>query len=329
MGLGTKTRTNTRTKTKTEIMMGMEMDRRRFLGTAGLGLTVLSGALGRVGGARPKLTILQTNDTHSRIDPFPMDGGRNQGLGGVARRKVLIDRIRGQEEYTLLVDSGDMFQGTPYYNLYGGEVEIEAMNRMGYEVATVGNHEFDNGIEGLEKTMPAAEFEWVSSNLDWSGAKALAPLVKPWTIKEIGPFKVGFLGLLCELEGMVASQNHEGVNYLDPVESARRSVAELKSRDCNVIVCLSHMGYNTRFEGEQMRDDRFPAKVEGVDLVLGGHSHSFLDELVELRRKGGGVTRITQQGWAGMRLGRVDVSLGEGDILAMAQNSMEIGESSA
>lgn len=300
------------------------MDRRRFWGTAGLGLTVLSGVLGRVADYRPKLTILQTNDTHSRIDPFPMDGSRNQGLGGIARRKVLVDRIRSREEHTLLVDSGDMFQGTPYYNLYGGEVEIDAMNRVGYDVATVGNHEFDNGIAGLEKTMPLARFEWVSSNLDWSGAKPLAPLVKPWTIREIGPFKVGLFGVLCELKGMVASHNHVGVTYLDPVESARRSVAELKARGCNLIVCLSHMGYSTRYEGEQMRDDRFPAQVEGVDLVLGGHSHTFLDDLVALPRKGGGVTRVTQQGWAGMRLGRVEVRLERGDGLAMRQDPVVV-----
>ncbi|MDQ8180846.1 metallophosphatase [Pelagicoccus sp. SDUM812005] len=300
------------------------MDRRRFLGTAGLGLTVLSGALGRVGDGRPRLTILQTNDTHSRIDSFPMDGGRNAGLGGVARRKVLIDRIREREEYTLLVDSGDIFQGTPYYNLYGGEVEIESMNRMGYEVATVGNHEFDNGIPGLEKTMPLANFEWVSSNLDWGGAKELAAVVKPWTIREIGPFRVGLFGLLCELKGIVAEDNHRGVVYLDPVESARRSVAALKASGCNLIVCLSHLGYATRSEGEQLRDDRLPAEVEGVDLVLGGHSHTFLDELVELPRKGGGVTRITQQGWAGMRLGRVDVRLGKGESLVMRQDPLVV-----
>lgn len=297
---------------------GTIMDRRRFLGTAGLGLTVLSGAFAKVG-STPKLTILQTNDTHSRLDPFPMDGTKTQGLGGVARRKVLIDRIRSREEYTLLVDSGDMFQGTPYFNLYGGKPEIEALNRMGYEVATVGNHEFDNGVSGLESTMPLARFEWVSSNLDWSGAKNLAPLVKPWTTKEIGPFKVGLFGLLCELEGMVSPANHEGVVYLDPVDAARRCVSELKAEGCNVIVCLSHIGYETGREGEQLRDDRFPGKVEGVDLILGGHSHTFIDELVELPRRGGGVTRITQQGWAGMRLGKVDVELGRNGGLAMSQ----------
>lgn len=301
------------------------MDRRRFIGTAGLGLTVLSNVLANTRGRTPKLSILQTNDTHSRIDPFPMDGGRNEGLGGVASRKVLIDRIRDREEYTLLVDSGDMFQGTPYFNLYGGEVEIEAMNRMGYEVATVGNHEFDNGIAGLEKTMPDAKFEWVSSNLDWSGARSLAPFVKPWTIREIGPFRVGLFGLLCQLEGMVSESHHEGVVYLDPVEAARRSVSELKARGCNVIVCLSHMGYLSRGGDGQLRDDRLPENVEGVDLVLGGHSHTFLDELVTLPRRGGGVTRITQQGWGGMRLGRVDVRLGRGDALAMSQRPELVG----
>lgn len=295
------------------------MNRRKFIGTAGLGLTVLSGALGRVGKSGPILTILQTNDTHSRLDPFPMDGTKTQGLGGVARRRVLIERIRNREEFTLLVDSGDIFQGTPYFNLYGGKPEIEALNRMGYEVATVGNHEFDNGISGLEETMPMAQFEWVSSNLDWSGAKQLAPIVKPWTIKEIGPFKVGLFGVLCELQGMVSPVLHEGVVYLDPVESARRCVAELKAEGCNVIVCLSHTGFETHTDGEQLRDDRFPQQIEGVDLILGGHSHTFIDELIEMPRKGGGTTRITQQGWAGMRLGRIDVGLEAKDSIAMKQ----------
>ncbi|MEM9158073.1 MAG: metallophosphatase [Verrucomicrobiota bacterium] len=300
------------------------MNRRKFISTAGLGLTVLSGAMGRVSDSRPKLTILQTNDTHSRMDPFPMDGTRSQGLGGVVRRKVLIDRIRERETYSLLVDSGDMFQGTPYYNLYGGTVEIEAMNRMGYEVATLGNHEFDNGISGLEKTMPDAQFEWVSSNLDWGGAKSLSPLVKPWTIKEIGPFKVGLFGLIIQFDGLVAEHNYEGVTYLDPIESARRSVAALKSRGCNLIVCLSHIGYTARSEEYGPHDDTMPAQVEGVDLVLGGHSHTFLDELVELPRRGGGMTRITQQGWGGMRLGKVDVRLDKQGSLAMSQSGIAV-----
>ena len=300
------------------------MERRRFIGVAGLGLTALSGALARVGREQSKLTVLHTNDTHSRIDPFPMDGGRYQGLGGVARRKVLIDRIRDEREFVLLLDSGDLFQGTPYFNLYGGEVEVEAANRLGYDVATVGNHEFDNGIEGLEKTMPLAVFEWVSSNLDWTGANRLAPLVKPWVIRELGPFKVGIFGLLCRLEGLVNPESHAGVRYLDPIESSRRAVAELRARGCNVIICLSHLGYHTRGENDELRDDKLARRVGGIDLVLGGHSHTFLDELVELPREGGGVTRITQQGWAGVRLGRVDVTLGAAGTLAMRESPVWI-----
>ena len=300
------------------------MNRRKFLesaGKAGLGLTLLSEVMAKRQ-STPRLTLLHTNDTHSRIDPFPMDGGKLAGLGGVARRKVLIDQIRAREEFVLTLDSGDIFQGTPYYNLYGGEVEIKAMNEMGYEVCTLGNHEFDNGVEGLEKVLPFSEFEWVSSNLDCA-ASGIASWVKPWTIKQVGPFRVGVFGLICRLEGMVSPRNHEGVVYLDPVESARGSVSELKARGCNLIVCLSHMGYKSRRGKEELRDDRLVEEVEGIDLVLGGHSHTFIDELDLRPRKGGGLTGITQQGWGGLRLGRVDVGLQAGG-LAMTQSPVAI-----
>ncbi len=140
------------------------MNRRKFIGTAGVGLTLLSDVFARLKSNR--ITILHTNDTYSRIDPFPMDGGRNQGLGGVSRRKTVIDRIRNESEFTLTVDSGDVFQGTPYYNLYKGQVEVEVMNRMGYEACAIGNHEFDSGVDSLSKSMAQSEFPWISSNRD-------------------------------------------------------------------------------------------------------------------------------------------------------------------
>ena len=283
------------------------MNRRRFIGaSAAASLTLLSGAFARR--PEPMLTILHTNDTHSRIDPFPMDGGSLQGLGGVARRKTLIDRIRSESEHVLVLDSGDIFQGTPYYNLYDGEVEIEAMNRMGYEACTIGNHEFDNGMASLARAVKRSRFPWVSSNLDCS-ASSLDGLVSPWLVKEVGPFRVGLLGLICQLRGMVNPANHAGVRYLDPIESARQAVAALKKEDCTHVVCLSHIGYKRQHEQEQTRDTDLPGKVEGIDLILGGHSHTFIDELDTMPRKGGGVTRITQQGWAGLRLGRVDMGL--------------------
>ena len=298
------------------------MGRRRFLATAGLGLTALSGALGRTKGG-PRLCILHTNDTHSRLDPFPMDGGRMQGLGGVARRKVLIDRIRQQEEHVLLVDSGDIFQGTPYYNLFQGEPELKAMNLLGYDVSAIGNHEFDSGMEALARGMRLARFEWVCANLDFAGSVA-AGLSKPWVVKQVGPFRVGLFGLLCRLEGMVNPMQSQGVVYLDPVESARASVAALRAEGCDLVVCLSHLGYRARGEGDELRDESLVAAVEGIDLVLGGHSHTFIDELVSLPRMGGGMTRISQQGWGGVRVGRVDVGL-RGRELAWGYREMWVG----
>lgn len=299
------------------------MHRRRFIGTAAAaGLTLLTGAAAKR--PEPRLVILHTNDTHSRIDPFPMDGGSLQGLAGVSRRKTLIDRIRRENEHVLTLDSGDVFQGTPYYNLYGGEVEIEAMNRMGYQACAVGNHEFDNGMAALAKAMRQSRFKWICSNLHVAGS-SLAGLVQPWSVMEVGPFRVGLLGLICRLQGMVSPVNHDGAVYLDPVESSRRAVRALRAEGCNLIVCLSHIGYKRGRDQEELRDVDLPALVEGIDLILGGHSHTFIDELDTAPRRGGGVTRITQQGWAGIRLGRIEVGLPRGGRpLAMAQRPMTV-----
>ena len=283
------------------------MNRRKFISTASLGLTILSDVM-----AQPKarrLILLHTNDTHSRIDPFPADGGRFRGLGGVARRKVVIDRIRKEQEFVLTLDSGDIFQGTPYYNLYKGEVEIEAMNRMEYDFCAIGNHEFDSGVDSLSKAMGISRFQWVSSNLDCSSSP-IAPFVKRWSIKEVGPFRVGLFGLICPLQGMVNPRMHEGVVYLDPVGSARAAVSELKSEGCNLIICLSHVGYpKANYPTGYLSDQTIPEHIEEIDIILGGHSHTFIDELDTRPRKGGGLTHITQQGWGGVRLGEIGVEL--------------------
>ncbi len=239
-----------------------------------------------------------------------------QGLGGVARRKAMIDRIRNENEFVLTLDSGDVFQGTPYYNLYEGKVEVEAMNRMGYEFCAIGNHEFDTGVDSLAAAMKLSQFQWLSSNLDCS-ASSLAPYVKPWAIKEVGPFRVGLFSLICPLQGMVNPTMHEGVVYLDPVESARAAVSALRAEGCNAIVCLSHVGYGAeRFADDYLSDDKVPALVEGVDLILGGHTHTFIDELDTRPRKGGGVSSISQQGWGGVRLGRISLELKPSGIAA-------------
>jgi 5'-nucleotidase len=250
------------------------------------------------------LVILHTNDTHSRIDPFPMDGGPFQGLGGVARRATLIKRIRARHPNVLLLDSGDIFQGTPYFNFFRGEIEFEAMSAMGYDVATIGNHDFDNGVEGLAEMMPRASFDFVSANYEVAGS-SLEPYVRPWVIRELGGVRVGIFGLGITFEGLVLEGLHEGIRDTDPFVAAQRCVSALRAAGCSLVVCLSHLGY--RYRGDQPSDTLLAQEVDGIDLVLGGHTHTFMDEPDVHVHPDGRQTLVNQVGWAGMRLGHVDV----------------------
>ena len=249
------------------------------------------------------LVILHTNDTHSRIDPFPMDGGRNQGLGGAARRARLIKEIRSRHPNVLLLDSGDIFQGPPYFNFFGGEIEFKVMSEMQYDVATLGNHDFDNGVEGLVKMLPHARFDFVAANYEISDA-ALARRVTPYVIKQFGPLKVGIFGLGIDFDGLVLERLHEGVAYVDPIEVARQTMAELRAQGCNLVVCLSHLGY--RYRDGKVSDLVLAREAPGIDLILGGHTHTFLDE-PDVVSHAEGKTIINQVGWGGIRLGRIDV----------------------
>jgi len=250
------------------------------------------------------LVILHTNDTHSRMDPFPMDGGPFQGLGGAARRATLIKRVRARHPNVLLLDSGDIFQGTPYFNFFRGEIEFEAMSAMDYDVATIGNHDFDNGVDGLVEMMPRATFDFVSANYDVTDSP-LESRVRPWIIREVGGVGVGIFGLGIEFDGLVLESLHRGVRYIDPFAVARRCVSELRNRGCSLLICLSHLGY--RYRGDRPSDTLLAQEVEGIDLILGGHTHTFMDEPDVYPQPGGRRTLVNQVGWAGMRLGRVDV----------------------
>ena len=280
------------------------MNRRRFLRTLAAGAagsTLLP--LEALAADETRLVILHTNDTHSRIDPFPMDGGRNQGLGGVARRASLIKRIRASQDNVLLLDSGDIFQGTPYFNFYHGEIEFKAMSAMRYDVATIGNHDFDNGVQGFVDMQPHATWDWVSANYEVSGS-GMEPYVRPWVIREVAGIRVGILGVGIEFEGLVLASLHEGVRYTDPILAARRAATELRERGCDLVICLSHLGHFSR--GDRPSDPAIAREVPEIDIVLGAHSHTFLNE-PEVIRDDNGTRLVNQVGFAGIRLGRIDL----------------------
>lgn len=283
----------------------MSMNRRSFLqslaiGTAG---TALFPSYAAAALTEQRLVILHTNDTHSRIDPFA--DGRNAGLGGVARRAALIKRIRQTNPNVLLLDSGDIFQGTPYFNFFKGELEFKAMSAMRYDVATLGNHDFDNGVDGLVAMLPHADFQFVSSNYEIT-EPTLKDHVQPYTVRRVGNLKVGIFGLGIDFAGLVLADLHKGVAYTDPILAAKRSVETLRNEGCHLIICLSHMGY--RYRGDRPSDSALAQEVPEIDLILGGHTHTFLDEPDAYTHPQAGTTLVNQVGFAGIRLGRIDVT---------------------
>jgi len=250
------------------------------------------------------LTILHTNDVHSRIDPFPMDGSRNQGLGGVARRATLVERIRSEQRNVLLLDAGDTVQGTPYFNLFGGKVELELMSKLHYDASTFGNHEFDNGLEGLAKMLPYAKFPFLTANYDFSNTP-LKGKTRDYIIFRKQGLRIGVFGLGIQLAGLVDPTNCRDVKYLDPVPIANTLASRLKhDYKCSLVICLSHLGY--RYAGNQVSDRVLAANTRCIDLIIGGHTHTFMPEPEHIRNLDGQVTTINQVGFAGINLGRLD-----------------------
>lgn len=253
-----------------------------------------------------KLTILHTNDVHSRIDPFPMDGGKSQGLGGVAARSELISQIRSEEEHVLLLDAGDIFQGTPYFNIYKGEPEIKAMTAMGYDAATMGNHDFDGGIDNFANQLQHARFPILLCNYDFTGTP-MEHKYQPYQVFRKGKLRIGVTGVGIELKGLVPENLYGKTQYLDPVQNASRIAEKLKREEgCDMVICLSHLGYKYK-EGQTKVCDIILAKEsEHIDLIIGGHTHTFMDEPLSLKNKAGSDVLINQVGWAGIMLGRLD-----------------------
>lgn len=251
-----------------------------------------------------RLTILHTNDVHSRIEPFPLDGGKYQGLGGVARRAELINTIRNTEKNVLLLDAGDMVQGTPYYNLYKGKPELELMSKMKYDAGTFGNHEFDNGIDGLDYMLQFANFPFVTANYNFDDT-ILKGKTKDYIILKRGGIKIGILGVGIELKGMVDPRLCSGVQYKDPVPIANVLAARLKhDYKCDIVICLSHLGY--KYNNDKVSDNVLAASTKNIDVIIGGHTHTFLSVPDIVKNLDGQPVIINQVGFAGINLGRLD-----------------------
>lgn len=251
-----------------------------------------------------KLTVLHTNDVHSRLEPFAMDGSKYEGQGGVAARAALIAQIRSEEEHVLLLDAGDIFQGTPYFNLYKGEPEMKAMSMMQYDAVTMGNHDFDAGVDGFAKQLIHANFPVLVANYEFSGT-ALEGKTKPYTIIKKGGLKIGIFGLGIQLKGLVPDESYGKTIYIEPIQIAKSISEKLKKQEhCDFVICLSHLGYEYNYN--KVSDLILAKETEHIDLIIGGHTHTFLDEPKVIKNKKGNEVLINQVGWAGLRLGRLD-----------------------
>lgn len=257
--------------------------------------------------AQKQLVILHTNDTHSAIMPV----GKYESnadvscRGGFVRRAAVINEERKRNPELLLFDSGDFSQGSTYYTLFKGQVEIGLMNIMGYDAATLGNHEFDFGLENMAKVAKAANFPIVCSNCDFTGT-CVEGLIKPYTVIERGGLKIGVMGLAPVVDGLVMKENIEGVKYIDAVEAANKTAKLLKDElDCDVVICLSHLGWSL---APSMDDQQLIAQTHGIDIVLGGHSHTFFTELERVDNLDGKPVPVNQNGNLGAFVGRLEVS---------------------
>lgn len=251
-----------------------------------------------------RLTILHTNDVHSRLEPFPADAGKNAFQGGVAARAALIEKIRREEEQVLVLDAGDIFQGTPYFNLYKGEPEIKAMSMMGYDATTMGNHDFDAGIEGFAHQLVHARFPVLVANYDFTETP-LEGKTQPYALFKKGDIKVGVFGLGIQLKGLVPDDAYGKTKYLEPIAIANSVADKLKRKEkCDLIICLSHLGYEYNYR--KVSDLLLAKETEHIDLIIGGHTHTFLDQPAVVKNKKGNDVVINQVGWAGLRLGRLD-----------------------
>ena len=256
---------------------------------------------GTVAFGQKSIVILHTNDTHSRIEPIPESDRIAGNKGGVVRRMNYIEQVRKENKNVLLFDAGDFLQGTPYFNLFKGEVETEAMNMMRYDAVTLGNHEFDYGLEALEKVVRRAKFPIISSNYDFSGTP-LNNLIKPYLIFKKDGVKIGVIAINIQPKGLIASGNYDGMKFLQPERVANELALKLKTTDrCDMVICLSHLGYTA--------DKRLVGQTRNIDIIIGGHSHTHMKTPDMLKNIDNKDVMVFQTAGRGIYVGRIDVEL--------------------
>ena len=249
-----------------------------------------------------KLTILHTNDMHSHIQPFT--NGRNKGLGGMAQRATLIKRLRQENEHVLLLDAGDIFQGTPYFNMYGGELEFKLMSAMKYDAATIGNHDFDNGLDGILRKLPHAKFPFLCANYDFSDS-LLYGKFEPYKVSKKGGIRIGVFGIGIELEGLVPKSLYGNTIYHNPIRKSNYYADHLKNKlGCDLIICLSHLGF--KYKEQKIDDINLAEQTNNIDLIIGGHTHTFLNKPITKLNSKQKEVLIAQVGWAGIKIGKID-----------------------
>ena len=307
------------------------MDRRDFLASLGASTFAAHLPLGAAEtGASSRITLLHTNDTHSRIEPFGPGNGNLSGLGGVSRRATLVRQLRAQLGPVLLLDAGDTFQGTPYFNRYKGRLDYQLMRMVGYDAGTLGNHDFDNGVPMLVEAMESMEklqhrnppFSFVNCNFDFKGTPDLGKRVRPYLVREFPGLKVGITGVGVAFAGLVAPKNHEGIGWRDPYESLRPIVQRLREMEkVDLVVVLSHLGYN--LNGTAPDDLQMPGQVPGIDAIVGGHTHTFLDTPTRVPQARG-ETLVFQVGFGGVNLGRMDFAMTRGTLRAASGSALPL-----
>ena len=259
-----------------------------------------------------RITILHTNDIHSHIDSFPNNHSRYPGMGGMRRVASLVKKIRIKEKNVILIDAGDVFQGTPYFNKFKGSLELKIMSSMGYIASTMGNHDFDNGINGFKEVLHHANFPFICSNYEFFDSEMIKKTRK-YLVREIDGIKIGFFGLGIELEGLVGKEYYGETKYLDPLSTSNYWSNYLKNKEkCDLVICISHLGY--KYKSDKISDLKLARLSKNIDIIIGGHTHTFLEKAKVIKNIENKNVIVNQAGWGALALGRIDLELSKNNV---------------